>query len=440
MEAVPGVERCVFAFDDAGESEESRYVVPVQSSDHLYAWAIIDVADRALFSRFETAIHNFANTLAMRLENLEYQSRLEKRVEEQTRALEENRAFLESIFESTGDATAVIDREYTVVRANREASKLLPPAEIDGSAGAAGLVGSRCYALFYGRSEPCEECPFLAAAESDGVREWIVPYPRGKEPERWFSVSAFPIFDEEGRVNHVIESARDITELKKLQESLGTALEEKELLLREIHHRVKNNLNLAVSILSLQFGVFDDEQVQAALAASVDRIQSMSLVHQFLYRSESQRSIAFQEFVEKLVEELSVNYVVDGNVTVEQEISDIDVDVNVAISLGLMVNELITNALKYAFPEGEGGRITVTFREADDDSGEAIILAVGDDGVGMPEGFDISSSDSLGMQLIHGLTEQIQGRYEVVPTHPENSERPGTTIRITFPGSRRALE
>lgn len=261
------------------------------------------------------------------------------------------------------------------------------------------------------------------------VQEQILPFPDSDTPERWLAISAFPVADEQGRVVQVIESARDITQLKEAQDNLSRLLEEKDLLLREVYHRVKNNLNLAVSILNLQFAGFTDPRIKAAVRDSVDRISSMARVHQFLYQAENRRSVNFQEFVEGLIGELGANHDHTDNVRILRQVDDIEIEVEVAIPVSLITTELVTNALKYAFPDHQKGTITITAHAEDDTQ---IHLTVADDGVGLPEGLDIFTTESLGMQLIAGLTEQIGGT--VTFSGGDNSSaQPGTSVTVRFP-------
>lgn len=224
---------------------------------------------------------------------------------------------------------------------------------------------------------------------------------------------------------YVIEAGRDVTELKQLQDDLRRSAEDKKLLLREIHHRVKNNLNMVISLLRLQFADKREPSVQESVDAAVERIRSMSLVHEFLYQSDTQSSIDFQGFVRHVVDQLSGAYPVGDAVSFDVHIADIPVGITAAAPVSLIVNELVTNALKYAFPAGRTGTITVATTPLD---GERIELVVSDDGVGLPDGFDLRSTRSLGMQLVAGLTDQMHGDISVSSDH-------GARFAIRFPRS-----
>jgi len=293
----------------------------------------------------------------------------------------------------------------------------------------APIAGRVCFRTIHGKRIPCATCPVRDALKTASAREAVVPYPSEDNPERWFTVSAFPILDEAGEVTHIIESGRDITRLKSLQDELTRAVEQKATLLREVHHRVKNNLNMVMSVLNLQFGTIPGEQVAAALQASLDRIRSMALVHQFFYRSDSQNSLDFRTFVDDLITELSRTYVVDQQITIDAEIPEVEIGMDRAVPVGLILNELVTNALKYAFPDGRSGTICICFAcsPSSDPNASTVELTVRDDGVGLPAAFSPQQSNSLGMTLIQALTEQIEGTLEI------GAESPGSSFTIRFP-------
>jgi two-component sensor histidine kinase/PAS domain-containing protein len=423
LRSLPGVTDCSFSGsgETPPEDEDSFYTLELRTARKSYGFVTLVLEDRGEFEAFESGVHNFAGALTLRLENLEYQNHLEERVREQTAELEVNQAFLASIIDQSGDFITVVDTDYNVVRANPAAMQF---ARSRGTLPDSGTpAGAKCYALFFGRGRPCKVCAARDAIESGAGTNHLIPIPNAEKPERWVDVSGFPITDSTGKIRYVIEVGRDVTELKKLEENLTKTLEEKELLLREIHHRVKNNLNMAVSLLRLQFDGFDDESVRDAVAVATDRIQSMSLVHQFLYQSETQSSIDFRAFVERVVDELAGTYEVGGGVRILREIDDAPVDINIAVPVGLIVTELVTNALKYAFPTG-GGSIRIRTRNVPE---HLIELSVRDDGVGLPAGFEPATSGTLGMQILYGLTDQIGGTVEVT------SDK-GTAVVVTFPG------
>jgi PAS domain S-box-containing protein len=217
-------------------------------------------------------------------------------------------------------------------------------------------------------------------------------------------------------------SLRDITERKNMELKLTNSLKEKEMLLKEIHHRVKNNLMIISSLLSLQSDYIKDKASKNIFIESQNRARSMALIHEKLYKSRDLKSINFGEYIKNLTSELFYTYRV-GNARVEliYDIKDINLDINTAIPLGLIANELITNSLKYAFSDGSDGRVDIEFKKEDHN----YIFIIKDNGVGLPEGFDFKNSDSLGLQLVNSLSEQIDAEIEL-------NREDGTEFRIKF--------
>ncbi|BAM69988.1 sensory transduction histidine kinase [Methanothermobacter sp. CaT2] len=212
----------------------------------------------------------------------------------------------------------------------------------------------------------------------------------------------------------------DISDLKRTQSMLEKSLAEKELLLKEIHHRVKNNLMIISSLLSLQSRQAKDRETMDLFRESENRTRSMALIHERLYRSEDLKNIDLAEYLGRLASEIFRSYSADSRILLKLEIDELKVDVETAVPLGLIVNELLTNAVKHAFPDGEG-MVTVSLRKRNG----TVTLEVSDDGAGFPEDIDWESSPSLGLQLVRSLTKQIDGKVEMISDG-------GTTFRITF--------
>jgi predicted ATPase/two-component sensor histidine kinase len=203
----------------------------------------------------------------------------------------------------------------------------------------------------------------------------------------------------------------------------SASLEEKDALLKEVHHRVKNNMQLISSLLSLQAARIADPAVAELLADSRNRIRSISLVHENLYQAGNFSKISMTSHIQSLCAHLSHAY---GSISRHTEftvqVSDLYLNINQAITCGLIVNELVSNALKHAFPEGRAGRVRVELRPS---GGQRLVLVVSDDGVGLPLGLDLARVDSLGLQLVHDLTDQLHGTLEV-------SRELGTTFTVAF--------
>ena len=235
-------------------------------------------------------------------------------------------------------------------------------------------------------------------------------------------ISSSPIF-RDGQVIAAVNVARNITERVQSETQLRASLQEKEVLLKEIHHRVKNNMQIIASLLSLQAGTIEDPLTRAQFDDSQNRIRSMALVHERLYRSSDLSHIDFGAYLRDLTGHLIQGYHGKSHgIEVEIVADDIHLDVDTAVPCGPIVNELISNAFKHAFPAASGGKIEIAVHR--DDQG-AYHLSVQDNGVGLPAEVDLSESKTLGLQLVSSLTKQIKGTIEVY-------REPGTTVKITF--------
>lgn len=221
-------------------------------------------------------------------------------------------------------------------------------------------------------------------------------------------------------------SARAGAELERLRnvQAMAQSLNEKEILLKEIHHRVKNNLQVISSLLSLQMLQIEDPAITEMFRESCDRIRSIALVHEELYRFKDLAHIDVSTYVATLTQRLLESHPLSG-VAIVRNVDSASLPVNSAVPLGLILNELLTNAFKHAFPDGRTGAITVRFREDPD----RFLLRVSDDGVGMPPDFRPEFAESLGMQLVHNLTLQLRGALE----QGAGPDGVGSVFSITFP-------
>jgi two-component system, sensor histidine kinase PdtaS len=242
---------------------------------------------------------------------------------------------------------------------------------------------------------------------------------------------ANPIHDASGRLLGAVNVLVDITDRQRTEQALRehearltVALREKEVLLKEIHHRVKNNLQVICSLLNLQGDLFEDPTLRALLHEGEQRIQTMALIHETLYQVSDMASFHLAPYVQRLSDALLRAYGGDaGRVTLTTQLEDLVLPLDSAVPCGLILHELLSNALKHAFPNGQRGTITLDLRAGPD---RHVTLRVADSGVGVPEGFDVRQSDSLGLQLVGLLTEQLGGTLTV-------ARQGGTTFTLTFP-------
>ncbi|OPY30377.1 MAG: nitrate/nitrite sensor protein NarQ [Methanocella sp. PtaU1.Bin125] len=241
--------------------------------------------------------------------------------------------------------------------------------------------------------------------------------------QRWLQWNIRAICDREGRVTEFQAVGRDVTEIIRNQEQIKASLREKEALLKEVHHRVKNNLQIISSILSLQEARVIDQPSREMLRDSRNRIKSMALIHEKLYRSENLSRINFAEYVRSLMSHILTTYGSGGDrINVRVDVEDISLNIDTAIPLGLIINELVTNSFKHAFPGGAGGEISVELHR---DGAGQYLLTVGDDGAGMPGDFDVEHTTSLGLQLVNALVQQTNSKVTIL-------REKGTVFKIAF--------
>lgn len=260
-----------------------------------------------------------------------------------------------------------------------------------------------------------------------GVRE-IIRSGKGKEMEsetvllgqrRWYRTNGQPLKDEKGSVYGAMFIGQDITEgwqakkaLLESNDKIRMALREKQVLLKEIHHRVKNNLQIISSLISLQAQKAKNRQVKDVFAEAQSRVRAISLVHETLYRCENLSEINLEVYLKDLVMEISQLFrLPSGQIDITVHTDDIRVAMEEAVPCGLIVNELLTNSFKHAFLSGEKGRIEIRVEQKAD---QQIVMVVSDNGIGLPEGVDPSTSKTLGLPLVVELVEdQLEGSWRI---------------------------
>jgi PAS domain S-box-containing protein len=332
-----------------------------------------------------------------------------KTEEEILRAKEE----WEKTFDTIPDIVLIIDNQYRIIRANTAtAEKLGVPKE--------ELVGKLCYNLLHNTDAPPEYCPhhMTLTAGKKHLEEFY-----SENLKAHYIISATPLYDSEGRLFGIVEVAHDISDRKRMEDRIRASLEEKEVLLREIHHRVKNNMTVIYSLLDLQSKYTKEMPDREMLNDAKARIKTMARIHEKLYRSGDMAKIDFSDYLRDILNDMFRSYVKDpGRIALKTEVYDVALSIDEAIPCGLSVNELVTNTLKHAFPEGRKGVVRVGMRSYDNDMVE---LIVADNGVGFPVDLDSRKKSSLGLNLIDALVKQLQGEIEL-------RKEEGTGFRITF--------
>ncbi|MFW9265280.1 histidine kinase dimerization/phosphoacceptor domain -containing protein, partial [Nostoc sp. CALU 546] len=222
----------------------------------------------------------------------------------------------------------------------------------------------------------------------------------------------------------IFEQAQtELVQRQKAQVKLKNALAEKEVLLKEVHHRVKNNLQIVSSLLQLQSQTLKDPEVIKVLRESQNRIESISLIHKNLYTSANIGQIDVADYIHNLAASLLISYQIwPGRIGLETDIDSVSLNVDQAIACGLVINELISNALKHAFPNQQAGTISIALRNI----GNSIEMTIRDNGIGLPDNLDWKNTDSLGLSLVYDLViEQLEGDITLERNH-------GTGFKIQF--------
>ena len=240
----------------------------------------------------------------------------------------------------------------------------------------------------------------------------------------WVNNKRTLLRDENGNPKYIIGNVRDISERKKYVDALDQSLKDKEMLLSEIHHRVKNNLSIVSSLIELQKDT-RDEITEADLKEIQDRIKSIALVHEKLYQAETLADVDLSEYIEDLLDMIQTSLgSKQKNVEIVSDLDSIQIDNKKAVPIGLIVNELVNNCYKYAFLDKEAGKIDITLKK----NGQGAVLKVGDNGAGLPANFEEKSKKSLGMTLVRAFTRQIKGSLDF------GSDQGATfTIRFELP-------
>ncbi|MGM0577894.1 MAG: histidine kinase dimerization/phosphoacceptor domain -containing protein [Myxococcota bacterium] len=325
---------------------------------------------------------------------------------------------LRDVLDGLREPIMVIDTEYNVRLANQAMMDLDPDSL---------RRPVRCYEISHRRTEPCSgeahPCPLARVTETGRTMTVTHEHTRDDGDVAFVEIVASPLWNDEGEFLGIVESGRDITERVRAQQALEQALRDKELLMREMHHRVKNNLLVIQSLLQLQSRQLDDAEARRYFDESQHRVRSMGMIHERLYRSQDFSRVEFDGYVRNLVEQLLASYRVGlDDVEMVVDIPPIYLDVDTIIPCGLILNELISNALEHAFPDDREGRLEVSLREIEPGRYE---LRVADDGVGLPGDLDVHAIGSLGLKIVTSLARQLGGSLDI-----DRGE--GTEFRITF--------
>jgi PAS domain S-box-containing protein len=332
--------------------------------------------------------------------------RLRERVKQQV--LQQSEERFRQLVEGVQDyAIFMLDGEGLVTTWNVGAERLTGYGGVE-------ILG-RPYESFYPDEElasglPARDLQMAAAAETsrDEQDRWMIR----KDSTRFIAnVVVTRLRDERGGLQGYAVVIRDVTERKEMEDRLRKALKDKESLLREVHHRVKNNLQVISSLLNLQVSLVKDPQIAQLFRECQVRITSIALLHDTLHRSDNLSRIAMSEYMRALIGHLFRSYGVDGTrVQVNLQLDEVEFDIDTGLTCGLILDELVSNCLKHAFNDKRRGCITISLQAHTDD---AYSLRVSDDGVGLPKDGVLSNPDSLGLELVGLMAEKLDGAVTV---------------------------
>ncbi|MEW5802461.1 MAG: histidine kinase dimerization/phosphoacceptor domain -containing protein [bacterium] len=355
------------------------------------------------------------------------QKQAEKELHQALQAKEETLALLDAIFDSAPIGLGFYDKNLRFVRLNQALADIngLPIHEHLGKTvdeivpdvcAASELIAKWRRILETGQPMINVEISGSTPAHPGEIHHWV---------DNWYPVTV------RGQIIGLAVTVSDITGRKQAEEQIKRSLREKEVLLKEIHHRVKNNLQIIHSMLNLQLPYIRDEQAIATFKESQNRIYTMALIHEKLYQSRSLARVDVAEYIRSLVTSLFLSYgVSERTVRPDIKVENVTIGIDTVIPCALIINELVSNSLKYAFLDspqrtGRMGEIRIDLRRA---GGNKYLLTVGDNGVGLPEGLEIEKCESLGLRLVHVLVKQLKGTLQL--GHPDKGG--GTEFTITF--------
>jgi PAS domain S-box-containing protein len=363
-------------------------------------------------------------TLNNMLANL-FKSRLQVLVEERTAQLEESESRYHTLINTMAEGVILQDSEYVIHSLNPAAERILAVAA-DQVVGKSALDTTWSCIREDGSPYPVEDHPSTTTLRTGESFSESIMGVIHEDEVTWISINTRPLIkDGECMPYAVVISFSDITRHKKAEDHIRESLKEKEILLKEIHHRVKNNFAIVQTLVSLQSGYAEGPEHRRMFKEIEGRLRSMALAHQFLYQSESLADFPIGEYLGNLIDHLVfASGSGDGSMCLIKHFEEISFGPDIAIPLGFLVTELVTNCMKHAFHNGQKGEITISLKSTGEKEFE---LLVKDNGVGMPKDIDVKNPASLGLDLVDTFVAQLNGEIEI-------RREQGTEVRIRFNG------
>ena len=403
--------------DEAVGRRHGKRLVEIKNHSEIFLALLVAVQKKGAIAAWLKS--GFDDALQLPLAKGELRRRLRTflRIREQAEQLANDKeAVYRSLVESSSDHIFLLNREGIFLASNKRGEKALLNADKT-------LIGSSL------RTAYCPEAANLIYDQIEKVFESRRPATfehsmQGVDGTRYYQVTLFPVVRDRS-VWAIGGISRDVTRLKVAEDQIKASLKEKEVLLRELYHRTKNNMQVIIALLHLQSSNIKDKGTIDLFRETENRIKSMAMVHEKLYQAKNLSSIDLGEYIRDLLHLLSGSYRIRPEVVaVSADLDRIFVTIDTAIPCGLIINELISNCLKYAFPGNMRGEVRVGLTRKE---GSVIEIMVKDNGVGLPQNFDIDKSKSLGLRTVKNLTKyQLKGELSF-------TGHKGTEFRIRFP-------
>jgi two-component sensor histidine kinase/PAS domain-containing protein len=359
---------------------------------------------------FRNSIEKAGDGIVVYFRDVTESKELELNLKKRTFDFQESLNLISNIIESIKDPFIVIDKDFRIVYANAAMQYWFEKNT--------NYKGESLWELLPAMGNTRMKNILKENMEKQSYKSFTT---KGLAPGRNYHLSVYPY---QGGLTIY---AQDISDKLRTEEQLKNSLKEKEILLKEVHHRVKNNLQLIASMMNLQCNVVKDPVYSELLNESRNRISTMALIHKRLYEETNYASINFRGFAEELIRSLFGIYKeASSRINLKYSFDDINIGLDYSINIGLILNELLTNTLKYAFPKGCSGNLEIEVKKCNDE----ITIKVKDDGIGLPEHLDFRNTESLGLLIVNSLVDQLDGTINLDSTK-------GTCFTITIKKEKR---